>query len=181
MAEGDDAVQVEAVVDRICDAVRPPALIGRNDGAPADTRREGETMLEMRPDCERYGTDLPAQNTGAFICSFECTFCAECADALNDMPELWRRTDGPSDPREETARRIPPALCGSSRRERAASSRILSIAGSDSSGGAGIQADMKTVTMLGGYAMTAITAVTLRTPAGCRASSRCRRNSCSIG
>ncbi|MEP6784619.1 MAG: bifunctional hydroxymethylpyrimidine kinase/phosphomethylpyrimidine kinase [Sphingomonadales bacterium] len=38
--------------------------------------------------------------------------------------------------------------------------RILIIAGSDSGGGAGIQADIKTVTMLGGYAMTAITAVT---------------------
>ena len=39
-------------------------------------------------------------------------------------------------------------------------SKILIIAGSDSSGGAGIQADIKTVTSLGGYAMTAITAVT---------------------
>lgn len=38
--------------------------------------------------------------------------------------------------------------------------RILMIAGSDSGGGAGIQADIKTVTMLGGHAMTAITAVT---------------------
>jgi hydroxymethylpyrimidine/phosphomethylpyrimidine kinase len=38
--------------------------------------------------------------------------------------------------------------------------RILSIAGSDSSGGAGIQADIKTITMLGGYAMTAMTAIT---------------------
>ncbi len=38
--------------------------------------------------------------------------------------------------------------------------RILIIAGSDSGGGAGIQADIKTVTMFGGYAMTAITAVT---------------------
>lgn len=38
--------------------------------------------------------------------------------------------------------------------------RILAIAGSDSSGGAGIQADIKTITMLGGYAMSAITAVT---------------------
>lgn len=41
-------------------------------------------MLEMRPDCERCGTDLPAEAPGAFICSFECTFCAECADALDD-------------------------------------------------------------------------------------------------
>lgn len=38
--------------------------------------------------------------------------------------------------------------------------RILAIAGSDSSGGAGIQADIKTITILGGYAMTAVTAVT---------------------
>ena len=41
-------------------------------------------MLEMRPDCERCGTDLPAEAPGAFICSFECTFCAQCADALDD-------------------------------------------------------------------------------------------------
>ena len=39
-------------------------------------------------------------------------------------------------------------------------SKILIIAGSDSSGGAGIQADIKTVTALGGYAMTAVTAIT---------------------
>jgi len=43
---------------------------------------------------------------------------------------------------------------------------ILIIAGSDSSGGAGIQADIKTVTALGSYAMTAITAVTIQNTTG---------------
>ena len=41
-------------------------------------------MLEMRPDCERCGADVPANAGGAFICSFECTFCAECADDLDE-------------------------------------------------------------------------------------------------
>ena len=47
--------------------------------------------------------------------------------------------------------------------------RILSIAGSDSSGGAGTQADIKTITMLGGYAMTAITAATAQNTVGVQA------------
>ncbi|WP_062788622.1 bifunctional hydroxymethylpyrimidine kinase/phosphomethylpyrimidine kinase [Novosphingobium capsulatum] len=44
--------------------------------------------------------------------------------------------------------------------------RILSIAGSDSGGGAGIQADIKTITMLGGFAMTAICALTAQNTLG---------------
>lgn len=47
--------------------------------------------------------------------------------------------------------------------------RILSIAGSDSSGGAGIQADIKTIAMLGGYAMSAITAATAQNSVGVQA------------
>jgi hypothetical protein len=42
-------------------------------------------MLEMRPDCEKCGQDLPAEAGGAFICSFECTFCAECADQMDEV------------------------------------------------------------------------------------------------
>ena len=45
-------------------------------------------------------------------------------------------------------------------------SKVLVIAGSDSSGGAGIQADIKTITALGSYAMTAITAVTSQNTIG---------------
>ena len=45
-------------------------------------------------------------------------------------------------------------------------SKVLIVAGSDSSGGAGIQADIKTVTTLGSYAMTAITAVTVQNTTG---------------
>ena len=48
----------------------------------------------------------------------------------------------------------------------AAIPRVLVIAGSDSGGGAGIQADIKTITMLGGHAMTAITAITAQNTLG---------------
>ena len=36
--------------------------------------------LAMHPDCERCGRDLPPDSDDARICSFECTFCAACAD-----------------------------------------------------------------------------------------------------
>jgi hydroxymethylpyrimidine/phosphomethylpyrimidine kinase len=44
--------------------------------------------------------------------------------------------------------------------------RVLIIAGSDSGGGAGIQADIKTVTALGGFAATAVTAITVQNSLG---------------
>lgn len=51
----------------------------------------------------------------------------------------------------------------------ARTSRILIVAGSDSGGGAGIQADIRTVTMLGGHAMTAVTALTAQNTLGVQA------------
>lgn len=36
-------------------------------------------MLELRPNCECCDIDLPAASADARICSFECTFCSDCA------------------------------------------------------------------------------------------------------
>ena len=37
-------------------------------------------MLELRPDCESCGKDLPPDSAEAMICSFECTFCRDCVE-----------------------------------------------------------------------------------------------------
>jgi hypothetical protein len=37
-------------------------------------------MLELRPNCECCNADLPPESNEAMICSFECTFCRNCAD-----------------------------------------------------------------------------------------------------
>jgi hypothetical protein len=39
-------------------------------------------MLELRPSCECCDRELPPESTEARICSFECTFCATCADSV---------------------------------------------------------------------------------------------------
>ena len=39
-------------------------------------------MLELRPNCECCDRDLPPDSPEARICTFECTFCAECTDAV---------------------------------------------------------------------------------------------------
>lgn len=60
-------------------------------------------MLELRPNCERCDTDLPPASTAARICSFECTFCADCAEqSLNHLcpncgGELVRRPIRPAE------------------------------------------------------------------------------------
>ena len=61
-------------------------------------------MLQMRPNCECCDRDLPPETGDARICSFECTFCADCAEnALagvcpncgGDFSVRPRRTGGP--------------------------------------------------------------------------------------
>ena len=39
-------------------------------------------MLELRPNCECCDMDLPPESTEARICSFECTFCANCVETV---------------------------------------------------------------------------------------------------
>lgn len=41
-------------------------------------------MLEMRPNCECCDRDLSASADGVFICSFECTWCADCVQTFAD-------------------------------------------------------------------------------------------------
>lgn len=39
-------------------------------------------MLALRPNCEVCDRDLPPESTEARICTFECTYCASCADGV---------------------------------------------------------------------------------------------------
>ena len=59
-------------------------------------------MLELRPNCECCDRDLPAASREAMMCSFECTYCADCAAGVlqgicpNCSGELVRRPVRPS-------------------------------------------------------------------------------------
>jgi len=59
-------------------------------------------MLTLKPNCECCDADLPAESTAARICTFECTFCADCAEGpLNGIcpnckGELVRRPIRPA-------------------------------------------------------------------------------------
>lgn len=39
-------------------------------------------MLKLRPNCECCNKDLPPESTEAMMCSFECTFCRDCASSV---------------------------------------------------------------------------------------------------
>ena len=60
-------------------------------------------MLQLRPNCECCDCDLPPEAQDAVICSFECTFCRNCADAVlkgrcpNCGGELVRRPVRPAE------------------------------------------------------------------------------------
>ena len=79
-------------------------------------------MLQLRPGCECCDRDLPPDSTEALICSFECTFCAACADTKlrricpNCGGELVPRPRRPADKLASnppsTQRVFKPAGCG---------------------------------------------------------------------
>lgn len=82
-------------------------------------------MLELRPNCECCDRDLPPESTEARICTFECTFCASCADGTlactcpNCGGELVTRPRRPAAMLAKypaaTKRTLNPAGCGSAR------------------------------------------------------------------
>jgi len=78
-------------------------------------------MLELRPNCECCGRDLPPASDAARICSFECTFCAACADGVlagrcpNCGGDLVRRPIRPAGKLAQfpasTVRKVKPEVC----------------------------------------------------------------------
>src|SRR5688572_11221147 len=81
-----------------------------------------------------------------------------------NLPELRRQFRSTSDPPRASAGEI--SAIDGAEGAGVKPPRVLIIAGSDSGGGAGIQADIKAVTMLGGHAMTAVTAITVQNTLG---------------
>jgi hypothetical protein len=79
-------------------------------------------MLELRPNCECCDTDLPAASLEARICTYECTFCADCVETRlhgicpNCSGELVRRPVRPLNMLARhpasTKRVVKPAGCG---------------------------------------------------------------------
>lgn len=82
-------------------------------------------MLELRPNCECCGALLPPASLDARICSFECTFCATCADGVlggrcpNCGGELVRRPLRPPEKLAKfpasTVRKVRPEVCSGER------------------------------------------------------------------
>ncbi|HVM79217.1 MAG TPA: DUF1272 domain-containing protein [Stellaceae bacterium] len=78
-------------------------------------------MLELRPNCECCGRDLPPASADAMICSFECTFCRGCAEGVlagrcpNCGGELVRRPIRPAEKLAKypasTERKVKPQGC----------------------------------------------------------------------
>lgn len=83
-------------------------------------------MLELRPNCECCGKDLPPAATDAMICTFECTFCCDCVDTRlkgvcpncggNFAPRPIRPAEKLAANPPSTQRVFNPAACGGAAR-----------------------------------------------------------------
>ena len=93
---------------------RDPALIGQEEMIFAAGRRRDRgsglretaaAMLELRPNCEYCDKDLPPDAADARICSYECTFCADCVEhvLLNVCPNCGGGFVAAPDPPENRA------------------------------------------------------------------------------
>jgi uncharacterized protein len=81
-----------------------------------------EPMLELRPNCECCDRDLPPDSTEARICTFECTFCASCAETVfagkcpncggNFVPRPIRPAEKLAKYPPSTQRQVRAAPCG---------------------------------------------------------------------
>lgn len=54
-------------------------------------------MLQIRPNCERCDSDLPAHMPNAVICTFECTWCHDCNNTV--FKGVWHNCSGDLTPR----------------------------------------------------------------------------------
>jgi hypothetical protein len=80
------------------------------------------TMLALRPNCECCDRDLPPASTEARICTFECTFCASCAESVfagkcpncggNFVPRPIRPTETLEKYPPQVERKVRAAPCG---------------------------------------------------------------------
>ena len=84
-ARGDGvkrAERIDPILERAGCLGRSTVMRWRMVVSGAQLKREARVALELRPNCEYCDRDLPPNATEARICSYECTFCADCADGI---------------------------------------------------------------------------------------------------